>query len=73
MLTKGRPMPICNHLGIVVSDLERSKRFYQDVLGFRVWYEDSSVPDAAVGKLLGLEAATGAQLCYLSWTDTPSS
>jgi lactoylglutathione lyase len=58
-------MPICNHLGIVVSDLERSKRFYQDVLGFRVWYEDSSVPDAAVGKLLGLEPPLAAELCYL--------
>ncbi len=65
MLTKGGPMPICNHLGIVVSDLERSKRFYQEVLGFRVWYEDSSVPDAAVAKLLGLQAPLAAQLCYL--------
>ena len=58
-------MPVCNHLGIVVSDLERSKRFYQDVLGFRVWYEDSSVPDAAVGKLLGLQPPLAAELCYL--------
>jgi catechol 2,3-dioxygenase-like lactoylglutathione lyase family enzyme len=58
-------MPICNHLGIVVSDLQRSKRFYQEVLGFRVWYEDSSVPDAAVGKLLGLSGPLAAQLCYL--------
>jgi catechol 2,3-dioxygenase-like lactoylglutathione lyase family enzyme len=58
-------MSICNHLGIVVSDLERSKRFYQDVLGFRVWYEDSSVPDAALGKLLGLQPPLAAELCYL--------
>ncbi len=58
-------MPICNHLGIVVSDLERSKRFYQEVLGFRVWYEDSSVPDEAVSRLLGLAAPLAARLCYL--------
>jgi lactoylglutathione lyase len=58
-------MPIFNHLGIVVSDLERARRFYQEVLGFRVWYEDSSVPDAAVGKLLGLTPPLGAELCYL--------
>jgi catechol 2,3-dioxygenase-like lactoylglutathione lyase family enzyme len=58
-------VPICNHLGIVVSDLDRSKRFYQEVLGFRVWYEDSSVPDEAVGKLLGLTPPLAAQLCYL--------
>ena len=33
-------MPVYNHIGLVVSDLERSKRFYEHVLGFRVWYED---------------------------------
>ena len=58
-------MPVFNHMGIVVSDLERSRRFYQDVLGFRVWYEDSSVPDEATAKLLGLRPPLGAELCYL--------
>jgi len=28
-----------NHTGQVVMDLERSKRFYQEVFGFRFWYE----------------------------------
>ncbi len=58
-------MPVCNHVGIVVSDLERSKRFYRDVLGFTVWYEDSSVPDEATAKLLGLRPPLAIELCYL--------
>ena len=28
-----------NHTGLVVTDLERSKEFYQQVFGFRFWYE----------------------------------
>ena len=30
-----------NHTGQVVTDLERSKRFYQEVFGFKTWYEIS--------------------------------
>jgi lactoylglutathione lyase len=40
-------MPVYNHTGLVVRDLERSKRFYEDVLGFRLWYEDAPA-DVAV-------------------------
>ncbi len=58
-------MPVYNHTGLVVSDLERSRRFYEHVLGFRVWYEDS-VPDGAVAKLLGLSPPLGVQTCYLT-------
>ncbi len=58
-------MPVYNHTGLVVSDLERSKRFYEQVLGFRVWYEDS-VPDGPVSKLLGLSPPLGVQTCYLT-------
>ena len=32
-------MATYNHIGQVVTDLNRSKRFYQDVLGFKFWYE----------------------------------
>jgi hypothetical protein len=31
------PMPTYNHTGQIVTDLERSKRDYQDVLGFKFW------------------------------------
>ena len=58
-------MPVFNHIGLVVSDLQRSKTFYEDVLGFRVWYEDAPV-DAATAKLLGLAPPLGVQTCYLT-------
>jgi catechol 2,3-dioxygenase-like lactoylglutathione lyase family enzyme len=58
-------MPVFNHIGLVVSDLQKSKTFYEDVLGFRVWYEDAPV-DAATAKLLGLKPTLGVQTCYLT-------
>jgi lactoylglutathione lyase len=57
-------MPVYNHTGLVVSDLERSKRFYEEVLGFRIWYEDA-LPDEAVSKLLGLDPPLGVRVSYL--------
>ena len=39
-----------NHTGQVVTDLERSKRFYQEVFGFQFWYEISP-PDEPTAKL----------------------
>ena len=47
-------MGIYNHTGQVVTDLERSKRFYQEVLGFQFWYEIPP-PDEATAKLNCLE------------------
>jgi lactoylglutathione lyase len=58
-------MPVFNHLGLVVGDLQRSKTFYEEVLGFRVWYEDAPV-DAATAKLLGLTPPLGVRTCYLT-------
>ena len=43
-----------NHTGQVVTDLERSKRFYQEVLGFEFWYEITP-PDEMTAKLNSLE------------------
>ena len=57
-------MPVYNHTGLVVSDLERSKRFYKQVLGFRLWYEDSPA-DGAVAKLLGMTPPLGASVRLL--------
>ena len=58
-------MPVFNHIGLVVSDLQRSKSFYEEVLGFRSWYEDAPV-DAATAKLLGLAPPLGVQTSYLT-------
>jgi lactoylglutathione lyase len=53
-----------NHTGQVVTDLERSKRFYQEVLGFRPWYEITP-PDEAIAKLNCLEPPLGVTASYL--------
>lgn len=53
-----------NHTGQVVTDLERSKRFYQEVLGFQLWYEITP-PEAATAKLSCLEPPLGVTASYL--------
>jgi lactoylglutathione lyase len=54
-----------NHTGQVVTDLEASKRFYQEVLGFRFWYEITP-PDEATAKLSCLTAPLGLTASYLT-------
>jgi catechol 2,3-dioxygenase-like lactoylglutathione lyase family enzyme len=58
-------MGIYNHTGQVVTDLERSKRFYQEVLGFSPWYEITP-PDKATAKLCGLEPPLGVTASYMT-------
>ena len=53
-----------NHVGICVSDLERSRRFYEEVLQFRYWWE-LDVPDEAAGQLLQLPLPLGTKAVYL--------
>ena len=57
-------MSTYNHTGQVVTDLERSKRFYQEVLGFKLWYE-LTPPDEATAKLSCLEPPLGVKCSYL--------
>jgi lactoylglutathione lyase len=57
-------VPIFNHTGQVVTDLERSKRFYQEVLGFTFWHEISP-PDEATSKLNQLVPPLGITASYL--------
>jgi len=58
-------MGIYNHTGQVVTDLARSKRFYQEVLGFSPWYEITP-PDEATAKLCGLTPPLGVTASYLT-------
>ena len=58
-------MAIYNHVGQVVTDLERSKRFYQEVFGFQFWYEIQP-PDEATSKLNCLEPPLGVTASYLT-------
>ena len=61
-------MGVYNHTGQVVTDLERSKRFYQEVLGFKFWYEITP-PDDMTAKLCGLTPPPGCHglVPHLGW------
>jgi lactoylglutathione lyase len=58
-------MSVYNHTGQVVTDLERSKRFYQEVLGFKSWYEVRP-PDGLTAKLSSLQPPLGVRASYLT-------
>lgn len=53
-----------NHLGQCVTDLERSRAFYERVLGFEFWRQIEP-PDATSAKLLGLSEPLTMTACYL--------
>ena len=58
------PMAVFNHVGQCVTDLERSRRFYVEVLGFEVWRE-ITVPDEPSDRLLRLKPPIDMTACYL--------
>ncbi len=53
-----------NHVGICVSDLDRARHFYEEVLGFVHWW-DLDVPDEASGPLMQLPPPIGSRAVYL--------
>jgi lactoylglutathione lyase len=55
---------VFNHLGHCVTDLDRARRFYVDVLGFEPWREINP-PDSPSGQLLRLAPPIGMTACYL--------
>jgi catechol 2,3-dioxygenase-like lactoylglutathione lyase family enzyme len=56
--------PVCNHVGLCVTDLARSRRFYEEVLGFEFW-RDLEPPDAMVSRLVGIPEPVGVKVVYL--------
>jgi hypothetical protein len=42
---------VFNHVGLCVADRERSRRFYEDLLGFEFWWE-LEPPDDGTDQLL---------------------
>jgi lactoylglutathione lyase len=58
-------MGMYNHIGQVVTDLDRSKRFYQEVFGFKLWYEIQP-HDKATAKLCCLTPPLGVTASYLT-------
>ena len=55
---------VFNHVGHCVTDVERSRRFYEDVLGFDSWRE-LDAPDEMTAQLLGLPEPVGLKAVYL--------
>ena len=55
---------VFNHVGLCVADRERSRRFYEGLLGFRFWW-DLELPDAGTEKLLQLQGPIGVRATYL--------
>jgi lactoylglutathione lyase len=55
---------VVNHIGLCVHDLERSRRFYEGLLGFE---PDGEIrpPDEATAPLLGLDPPLGVHAVYL--------
>src|SRR4029450_3927360 len=59
------PMSAVNHVGLCVTDLDRSRRFYEAVLGFS-HRNQVRVPDAATSRLLQVPAPVGLTAVYLA-------
>jgi catechol 2,3-dioxygenase-like lactoylglutathione lyase family enzyme len=58
-------MPVYNHTGHAVTDPQKSIRFYEEVLGFKYWYQ-LSPDDASVSKLCSLPQPLGVTAYYLT-------
>ena len=55
---------VFNHVGLCVADRERSRRFYEGLLGFQFWWE-LNVPDEAAAQLLQLAKPLEVHATYL--------
>ncbi len=53
-----------NHLGHTVADIARARRFYEELLGFRFWW-DFEVPDELSSKVLSVPPPVGLTATYL--------
>src|SRR5581483_6882765 len=55
---------VFNHVGLCVADRGRSRRFYEDLLGFEFWWEIDP-PDDRTAQLLQLPEPLGVHATYL--------
>ncbi len=53
-----------NHVGVCVTNIERSRRFYTEALGFVYWWE-LEVPDGPTGQLMRLSPPLATTAVYL--------
>jgi lactoylglutathione lyase len=55
---------VFNHVGLCVADAARSRRFYEELLGFRFWWE-LRPPDDLAGRVCSLDPPVGLHATYL--------
>ena len=55
---------VFNHVGLCVADRGRSRRFYEDLLGFQFWWEIEP-PDDRTAQLVQLPEPLGVHATYL--------
>jgi catechol 2,3-dioxygenase-like lactoylglutathione lyase family enzyme len=55
---------VFNHVGLCVADRERSRRFYEGLLGFNFWWEIEP-PDDRTAQLVQLPEPLGVHATYL--------
>jgi catechol 2,3-dioxygenase-like lactoylglutathione lyase family enzyme len=55
---------VVNHIGLCVHDVDRSRRFYEELLGFE-YEREIAPPDDITGRLLQLEPPLGLRAVYL--------
>ena len=63
-MTLSGEQAVFNHVGICVTDLDQSRRFYEQVLQFRYWWE-LDAPDEGTSQLLEIPAPVGLHAVYL--------
>src|SRR6516162_2453435 len=59
-----RQRVVFNHVGLCVTDLERSRQFYENVLDFQYWWE-LDAPDEGTSALLRISQPVGLHAVYL--------
>jgi catechol 2,3-dioxygenase-like lactoylglutathione lyase family enzyme len=55
---------VVNHIGLCVHDIDRSRRFYEELLGFE-YEREIAPPDEITGRLLRLDPPLGLRAVYL--------
>ena len=57
-------MTVVNHVGLAVTDLARSRRFYEELLGF-TFKNELEVPDGASTRMFDLKVPVAMRAAYL--------
>jgi lactoylglutathione lyase len=55
---------VFNHVGHCVTDLQRARRFYEELFGFET-VREMAVPDSPTDRLLRIDAPLGMEVAYL--------